>query len=42
MFEAEDFGDLVEQVPEVFEAERKFREREDAGRLERQERASQG
>ena len=27
VFEAEDFGDLQEQVPEVFEAERKFRER---------------
>ena len=26
VFEAEDFGDLQEQVPEVFEAERKFRE----------------
>jgi hypothetical protein len=26
VFEAEDFGDLVEKVPEVFEAERKFRE----------------
>jgi hypothetical protein len=25
VFEAEDFGDLQEQVPEVFEAERKFR-----------------
>jgi hypothetical protein len=27
VFDAEDFGDLVEQVPEVFEAERQFRER---------------
>jgi hypothetical protein len=26
VFEAEDFGDLQNQVPEVFEAERKFRE----------------
>ncbi len=26
LFEAEDFGDLQEKVPEVFEAERKFRE----------------
>jgi len=26
VFEAEDFGDLAEKVPEVFEAERKFRE----------------
>ncbi|HSF42142.1 MAG TPA: YciI family protein [Thermoanaerobaculia bacterium] len=26
IFEEEDFGDLVEQVPEVFEAERRFRE----------------
>jgi len=26
VFEAEDFGDLQEKVPEVFEAERKFRE----------------
>jgi hypothetical protein len=26
IFEAEDFGDLVEQVPEVFEAEKRFRE----------------
>ena len=26
IFEEEDFGDLVDKVPEVFEAERKFRE----------------
>lgn len=26
VFEAEDFGDLARQVPEVFEAERRFRE----------------
>ena len=26
VFEAEDFGDLQEKVPEVFEAERRFRE----------------
>ena len=26
IFEAEDFGDLVDKVPEVFEAERRFRE----------------
>lgn len=26
IFEAEDFGDLAQRVPEVFEAERKFRE----------------
>ena len=26
VFEEEDFGDLAEKVPEVFEAERKFRE----------------
>ena len=26
VFEAEDFGDLQQEVPEVFEAERKFRE----------------
>ena len=36
VFEEEDFGDLVEKVPEVFEAERKFRERADAEREERQ------
>jgi hypothetical protein len=32
IFEEEDFGDLVEKVPEVFEAERKFREEQDAKR----------
>ncbi len=26
VFEAEDFGSLAEQVPEVFEAEKKFRD----------------
>ena len=26
IFEAEDFGDLVDKVPEVFEAEKRFRE----------------
>ena len=30
VFEAEDFGELTEKVPEVFEAERKFRESQDA------------
>ena len=30
VFSAEDFGDLQDQVPEVFEAERKFREGEEA------------
>jgi hypothetical protein len=30
IFEEEDFGDLVEKVPEVFEAERKFRERQES------------
>ena len=29
VFEAEDFGDLQEQVPEVFEMERKWREEEE-------------
>ncbi len=32
VFEEEDFGDLVDKVPEVFAAERKFREEEDARR----------
>jgi hypothetical protein len=36
VFEEEDFGELVKQVPEVFEAERKFRQRADAEREERQ------
>ena len=40
VFDAEDFGELQEQVPEVFEAERKFREREDALREERQRQAT--
>ena len=40
IFETEDFGDLVDKVPEVFEAERKFREAEDAKRAERQKSAS--
>src|SRR5688572_1496608 len=30
VFEAEDFGDLQQQVPEVFEMERKFREEDEA------------
>src|SRR5215203_3608004 len=35
VFEAEDFGpELNAELPEVFEAERKFREQEDAARLE--------
>ena len=40
VFEAEDFGPLAEEVPEVFEAERKFREAEDARREERQREAN--
>jgi hypothetical protein len=41
VFDPEDFGpELAEQVPEVFEAERKFREREDALREERQRQAT--
>lgn len=36
VYEAEDFGELQDQVPEVFEAERNFREHEDARRQERQ------
>jgi hypothetical protein len=36
VFEAEDFGELTKKVPEVFEAERKFRERQEAARLEAQ------
>lgn len=32
IFEEEDFGDLVEKVPEVFEAERKFREEQESKR----------
>ena len=30
VFEAEDFGDLAEQVPEVFEKEKQWREEDDA------------
>ena len=40
VFDAEDFGELADQVPEVFEAERKFREREDAQAAERQRAAA--
>ena len=36
VFSPEDFGELNEQVPEVFEFERKFREREEAEAAERQ------
>ena len=36
VFEEQDFGDLVEKVPEVFEAERKLRERADTLREEQQ------
>ena len=32
VFEEEDFGDLVDKVPEVFEAERKLRAQADAAR----------
>ena len=32
VFEAEDFGDLQQQAPEVFEKERKFREQDEAKR----------
>jgi hypothetical protein len=39
VFEEEDFGDLAKKVPEVFEAERKFRKAEDARRVERQKKA---
>lgn len=39
VFEAEDFGELQNEVPEVFEAERKFREKGDAARQERQPQA---
>ncbi len=40
VFEAEDFGpELAAQVPEVFEAERKFREAEDAQRKARSQAA---
>jgi hypothetical protein len=40
VFEEEDFGDLAKKVPEVFEAERKFRESEEARRKEQQKKAS--
>jgi hypothetical protein len=40
VFDAEDFGELQEQVPEVFEAERKFREAEDARLEERRRQAT--
>lgn len=39
VFEEADFGDLVEKIPEVFEAERKFREEEEARARERQKNA---
>ncbi len=39
VFDAEDFGDLVDQVPEVFEKEREFRELEEARRREQQQAA---
>jgi len=39
VFEEEDFGDLAKKVPEVFEAERKFREGEDARRAEQKKKA---
>jgi len=42
VFDAEDFGpELQAAVPEVFEAEQKFREAEDARREERQRAAAQ-
>ena len=41
VFEEEDFGDLVDKVPEVFAAERKFRADEDARRVERQRQDAQ-
>jgi len=40
VFDAEDFGELVDQVPEVFEAERKFREREEAQAARRRQAAT--
>ena len=40
VFSPEDFGDLQEQVPEVFEAERKFREKEEAQAAERRKSAT--
>lgn len=41
IFTEEDFGDMVNVVPEVFEAERKQREREEAQRVARQKDARQ-
>jgi len=35
VFEAEDFGDLQQQAPEVFEKERQFREHEEARQRQR-------
>jgi hypothetical protein len=40
VYETEDFGDLVDKVPEVFEAERRFRAEEEARRQERQKAAN--
>lgn len=43
VFSEEDFGpELAAQVPEVFEAERQFREREEAQVAERQRQIAQG
>ena len=39
VFDAEDFGDLQNQAPEVFEKERKFREQEEARAAENQRQA---
>ena len=36
VFDPEDFGDLVNEAPEVFEKERKFREQEEARAAEKQ------
>ena len=40
VYETEDFGDLVDKVPEVFEAERRLRAEEEARRQERQKAAN--
>jgi hypothetical protein len=40
VFEEEDFGELADKVPEVFEAERKFRAEEEVRRQERQQSAN--
>ena len=40
VFEEEDFGDLADKVPEVFQAERKFRADEEARRQEQQRSAN--